>query len=420
MKKIIVLLIALVILAVTSVAMADVIHLKDGKSYVFDDNTYQNDHVRLDYHTTRNPGTHVELVDGGYVGQLDSHHNATITMTGGSVGNKFYASGHSSITITDGWVGGVLAAEGASTVTMTGGVAANYFQARNHGTIIMTGGMVKRGLEALYDSTITISGGTIEGGFGSGIGAGINGTIYLEGVDFEVDGTALSDGDKLSDFVPLVEYRPDGIILDHYTGTITGILADGSVLNNLFAIYNTGALEGIGNIIIVHKPVTIKVDVDVRPSSCPNPVNVKSKGVLPVAILGTEEFDVSTIDIASIFLNGVQAIRSILEDVSAPFDDPNECECFTNGPDGFMDLTLKFKTQQIVESLGEVNTGDILTLPLTGVLNDGTPIEGADCVVIVGRHKPINKADINKDGLVNTVDIAIVAENWLQSSVVDE
>ncbi len=54
------------------------------------------------------------------------------------------------------------------------------------------------------------------------------------------------------------------------------------------------------------------------------------------------------------------------------------------------------------------------------MLNDETPIEGADCVVIVGRYKPINKADINKDGLVNTVDIAIVAENWLQSSIVDD
>ena len=100
--------------------------------------------------------------------------------------------------------------------------------------------------------------------------------------------------------------------------------------------------------------------------------------------------------------------------------DPNECECTTDGPDGFDDLTVKFYTKQIVETFGEVNTGDILTLTLTGVLNDETSIEGADCVVIVGRHKPINKADINKDGVVNTVDIAIVAENWLNSSIVEE
>ena len=164
----------------------------------------------------------------------------------------------------------------------------------------------------------------------------------------------------------------------------------------------------------------IPINLDIKPGSCPNPLNTKSQGVLPIAILGTEEFEVSTIDVASIFLNGVPTIRSSYEDVGGPVADPNECECTTDAGDGFDDLVLKFYTQQIVGTLGEVNTGDILTLPLTGVLNDGTSIEGGDCVVIVGSHKPINKADINKDGVVNTVDIAIVAENWLQSSAVDE
>ena len=162
------------------------------------------------------------------------------------------------------------------------------------------------------------------------------------------------------------------------------------------------------------------VEIDIKPRSCPNPLNVKSKGILPVAILGSDIFDANTIVPTSVRLAGVEPIRDSLEDVATPLADPNECECSTVNPDGFMDLTLKFKTQQIIEALGQVNTGDILTLPLTGVLNDETPIEGADCVVIVGRHKPINKADINKDGLVNTVDIAIVAENWLQSSIVED
>ena len=167
-------------------------------------------------------------------------------------------------------------------------------------------------------------------------------------------------------------------------------------------------------------PEPVMISLDIKPQSCPNPFNVKSKGVLPVAILGTEEFDVSTIVPTSVRLAGVEPIRDSLEDVAAPLADPNECECSTNGPDGFIDLTLKFDIQAVLEALGEVNTGDILTLPLTGVLNDETSIEGADCVVIVGRFKPINKADINKDGLVNIVDITIVTENWLNSSIVEE
>ena len=164
---------------------------------------------------------------------------------------------------------------------------------------------------------------------------------------------------------------------------------------------------------------TLTVHLDIKPGSCPNRVNVRSKGVLPVAILGSEEFDVNTIDPASIRVNDVGPIRSHLEDVAAPLMYPNECECTKNGPDGYPDLALKFDTQQIVETLGEVNRGDTLTLLLTGVLNDETPIEGADCVMILGWHKPLNKCDLNKDGVVNAVDMAIFAENWLESSLVD-
>jgi len=174
---------------------------------------------------------------------------------------------------------------------------------------------------------------------------------------------------------------------------------------------------------IVPKPATV-VAVDIKPGSCPNPVNVKSKGVLPVAILGTDDYDITTIDPTSIRLIGIEPLRSGYEDVATPVSDANDCNCTEEGPDGFLDLTLKFKTQRIVEAIGDVNDGDVLVLELTGVLYDPppyeTPIEGADCVLIRGRHKPINPADINKDGVVNTADFAIFAQNWLQSSIVDE
>jgi hypothetical protein len=44
---------------------------------------------------------------------------------------------------------------------------------------------------------------------------------------------------------------------DNLTGTITGTLANGSVLNNEFKIYNTGSFEGTGDIIIIPEPATI-------------------------------------------------------------------------------------------------------------------------------------------------------------------
>jgi len=108
--------------------------------------------------------------------------------------------------------------------------------------------------------------------------------------------------------------------------------------------------------------------------------------VLPVAILGTEDFDVSTIDPVSIRLAGVAPIRSSVEDVSAPVEDSQDvCDCTTQGADGYTDLTLKFDTQEIVSALGEVADGDVLVLTLTGKSYDGIPIEGKDCIVVLSK-----------------------------------
>lgn len=86
----------------------------------------------------------------------------------------------------------------------------------------------------------------------------------------------------------------------------------------------------------------IAVDVDINPQSCPNPFNLGSKGILPVAILGTLDFDVSQIDCETVELAGAGALRCSLEDVATAYINGNECSCNTEGPDGILDLTLKF------------------------------------------------------------------------------
>jgi hypothetical protein len=166
----------------------------------------------------------------------------------------------------------------------------------------------------------------------------------------------------------------------------------------------------------------LAVSVDIRPGNCPNPLNVKSKGVLPVAILGTEDFDVNGIDAVSVRLAGIEPLRSSYEDVAGPAADGNECECAEEKEelDGYTDLTLKFGTQKAVEALGEVNDGDVLTVTLTGVLQDGTPIEGMDCILVHGKFKPFNQGDINKSGITDIVDFAMMAETWLESTISED
>lgn len=125
--------------------------------------------------------------------------------------------------------------------------------------------------------------------------------------------------------------------------------------------------------------------IDIKPQSCPNPLNVKSNGVLPVAILGTDAFDVADVDPTTILLEGVPPLRWAFEDVATPF--PGElCDCWTEGPDGWEDLTVKFKSKEIVAALGDVGDRDTLKLTMTWTLYDGTEMSGSDCVIIL--HKP--------------------------------
>lgn len=139
-------------------------------------------------------------------------------------------------------------------------------------------------------------------------------------------------------------------------------------------------------------PITVEVlsaSLDVKPESCPNPLNVHSRGVVPVAVVGTSDFDVTQVDTASVRLAGVSSLRSALEDVAAPFD-PLEgkeaaLDCTDEGPDGYPDLTLKFDTQELAAALGAVNDGDVVVLNLTGALLDGTPVQGEDVVVVIRK-----------------------------------
>ena len=131
---------------------------------------------------------------------------------------------------------------------------------------------------------------------------------------------------------------------------------------------------------------TVDVELDIRPQSCPNPLNTESKGVLPVAVLGTANLNVNDIEVSTVQLEGVAPLRSDIEDVAAPVTNrQHECDCTSNGADGFDDLTLKFDIQAIVNAIGSLNDGDQVILTLTGNLEDGTSIEGVDCVLIKNK-----------------------------------
>lgn len=134
----------------------------------------------------------------------------------------------------------------------------------------------------------------------------------------------------------------------------------------------------------IPEPPMLGIYIDIKPGSCPNPLAARSEGLLPVAILGTDDFDVSTVDIATIKLAGVSPIRSSFEDVATPLDKQEECECHSAGPDGYMDLTLKFDSREIIATLGDLSLlPRVSEIPLTlscMLMDEEITLEGTDCI----------------------------------------
>lgn len=142
--------------------------------------------------------------------------------------------------------------------------------------------------------------------------------------------------------------------------------------------------------------------VDIKPGSCPNPVELphaldkgkgKSKGVLPVAILGTTELDVQGLAPDSIRIlrpecpacRSVTPIRWSYEDVAAPYAEGEECGCHETGPDGILDLTLKFDRLEVAEKLKLYDAyGQVMpiTVKADSVDDQGALIRTHDCIVI--------------------------------------
>jgi hypothetical protein len=134
--------------------------------------------------------------------------------------------------------------------------------------------------------------------------------------------------------------------------------------------------------------------VDIKPMSCPNAINNKlnpnSGAVLPVALLGTEEFDVTQIVPESVELCSdvgcVAPIRWSYGWAAAPYDGPvcEDRDSCTTDNDAIQDLTLKFRYAEVLTELGlrDLHADDTACLTLRATTIDGTQLEGQDVVWI--------------------------------------
>ncbi len=141
--------------------------------------------------------------------------------------------------------------------------------------------------------------------------------------------------------------------------------------------------------------LVLDIDIDIKPGSERNPINLESKGVIPMAILGREDFDVDAIDVATLALEGAGPRVKGKSGNIGSFEDVND--------DGFLDLILHFPTSDVDLAY------DAVQAILTGRLVDGTSIQGSELIHLVGP------GDANLDGTVSFADFSILQTKFGQA-----
>jgi hypothetical protein len=168
----------------------------------------------------------------------------------------------------------------------------------------------------------------------------------------------------------------------------------------------------------------LDVQVDIKPGSCPNSFNRNSNGVLPVTLVGTDDIQATDVDISTLLLARADGIGgsvaphegppgpcTVLEDAATPFGG-EPCDCHELHGDGVMDVSAKFKSQDVVDvlELNDLPNGAWVELELSGQLQDGTLFAATDCIRLVPPGTPPGAVMV----------LANLPEIWVDATPLDD
>lgn len=230
-------------------------------------------------------------------------------------------------------VSGILWIDG--TANFRTGASASYIYVQNGGTLNMYSGTVTGFINIALNSA--------------------NMTVY--GKEFSVDGGTI---DTDGNWIPV-----NGM------GTLSGKYEDESPID-LWILSDTPI-----KLVNIENEQNNELIIDIKPGSDENVINLNSKGVVPVAVITTDEFNASIlVHDYSISFAGASPVHSSLCDVDE---------------DGDMDMLFHFRTQSL--ELDENSTKATLTATIKSTVTkssaaaSGDIIEGTDKVSIKSSKK---------------------------------
>ena len=232
------------------------------------------------------------------------------------------------------------------TLNLEGGVINGSVNVENGGTLNLKGGYIRDDMYAFNFSEVNITGGNV----GGWINVDLFANVTVFGTDFIITNGIIDPSGAY--------FTPDTWTPCLLTVTYGGVAGP---IELEFYVYDTNV-----HIYLAAPAVEVipEVIIDIKPGDEQNNINLKSKGVVPVAVLTTDNFYADTIDPTTVEFAGASPVKWKLEDVDDDGDDDMMFHFRTQDLDLDQDSTEATLTAELLTEVMVSGTDEVRIVPL--------------------------------------------------------